>query len=119
LTSSSGRTAWATGEIEALNATVKDVDAQIWVHTCWGNYGGTPAYVSYEGDQDHVEGGIYEIDKRPKVSRRRRTAGSIFPKVLEADIDVLNFEIVAAVPPTSSRCWMPTGPKPFVPASST
>jgi len=102
-------------EIEALNATVKDVDAQIWVHTCWGNYGGTPAYVSYEGDQAHVEGGIYEIDRRPKgVSETPDRASSIFPKVLEADIDVLNFEIGRCGPSDLKPLLDANWTKPFV-----
>jgi 5-methyltetrahydropteroyltriglutamate--homocysteine methyltransferase len=103
-------------EIEALNATVKDVDAQIWVHTCWGNYGGTPAYVSYEGDTEHVDGqGIYDMAKRPAgVSETPHRASSIFPKVLEADIDVLNFEIGRCGPDDLKPLLDANWTKPFV-----
>jgi 5-methyltetrahydropteroyltriglutamate--homocysteine methyltransferase len=102
-------------EIEALNATVKGVDAQIWVHTCWGNYGGTPAYVSYQGDAEHVEGGIYAIDKRPKgVSETPDRASSCFPKVLEADIDVLNFEVGRCGPSDLKSLLDHNWTKPFV-----
>lgn len=102
-------------EIDALNATVKDVDAQIWVHTCWGNYGGTPAYVSYDGDAQHVDGGIYEIDKRPSgVSETAERAATIFPKVLDADIDVLNFEVGRCGPGDLKTLLDNNWTKPFV-----
>jgi 5-methyltetrahydropteroyltriglutamate--homocysteine methyltransferase len=85
------------------------------VHTCWGNYGGTPAYVSYEGDQEHVDGGIFQLDKRPKgVSETPQRASSIFPKVLEADIDVLNFEVGRCGPDDLKPLLDANWTKPFV-----
>ncbi len=42
-------------EIDALNAAVDGVNCQFWVHTCWGNYSGTPAYFPDE-TEDRVRG---------------------------------------------------------------
>ena len=103
-------------EIECLNAVVKDVSAQTWVHVCWGNYGGTPAYMPYEGDAGDKDGqGIYNLDRRPKHSTETtQRAQAIFPKVLEADIDVLNYEVGRMGPddlkPLLDNKWT----KPFV-----
>lgn len=81
-------------EIDCLNAAIKDVDAQIWVHVCWGNYGGTPAYLPYEGDETDKDGAIYNLDRRPRnATNTTERANNIFPKVLDADIDVLNYEV--------------------------
>jgi 5-methyltetrahydropteroyltriglutamate--homocysteine methyltransferase len=102
-------------EIEALNAVVKDVDAQIWVHSCWGNYGGTPAYVGYEGDQQDIDLGIYDIAKRPVgASETPGRAQTIFPKVLEADIDVLNYEVGRVGPDDLKPLLQHNWTKPFV-----
>jgi 5-methyltetrahydropteroyltriglutamate--homocysteine methyltransferase len=102
-------------EIECLNKVVEGVDAQIWVHVCWGNYGGTPAYLPYEGDDDDKEGGIYNLDRRPRHSTHTTDrARNIFPKVLEANIDVLNYEVGRMGPddlkPLLDNNWS----KPFV-----
>jgi 2-hydroxypropyl-CoM lyase len=102
-------------EIESLNAAVKGVDAQIWVHVCWGNYGGTPAYLPYEGSEADVDGGIFQLDKRPAGAEHGTLrAHAIFPKVLEADIDVLNYEVGRVGPsdlkPLAEAKW----DKPFV-----
>src|SRR6266566_3926164 len=39
-------------EIDALNASMKGVNCDFWVHTCWGNYSGTPAYFPDETDTE-------------------------------------------------------------------
>ncbi len=82
-------------EIEALNQVVEGVDAQIWVHVCWGNYGGTPAYLPYEGSESDVSfEGHFDLAARPKhATEIGDRAKNIFPKVLEANIDVLNYEV--------------------------
>lgn len=82
-------------EIEALNKVVEGVDAQIWVHVCWGNYGGTPAYLPYDGSEADVSfEGHFDLAARPKhATEIGDRAKNIFPKVLEANIDVLNYEV--------------------------
>jgi 5-methyltetrahydropteroyltriglutamate--homocysteine methyltransferase len=82
-------------EIDCLNAAVKDVDAQIWLHVCWGNLGHTPAYLPYEGDEiAKDEYGIYDVARRPRdATETTQRSRNIFPHVLGAEIDVLNFEV--------------------------
>jgi len=76
---------WA---IEAFNRTVDGVkNAKIIVHICWGNWGGTPAYVA---DGTAQAGEIFDLAER-------RSAGpgaieSVIPKSYEAKVDVLNVE---------------------------
>ncbi|MGH3906865.1 MAG: hypothetical protein ACRDTE_22190 [Pseudonocardiaceae bacterium] len=75
----------------------------------------TPAYLPYEGDDTDKELGIYNLDRRPRsatdVTERAR---NIFPKVLDADIDVLNYEVGRTGPddlkPLADNNW----DKPFV-----
>ncbi len=76
---------WA---IEAFNRCVEGVkNAKIIVHVCWGNWGGTPAYVA-DGTADAGE--IFDLTER-KSSGPGATE-SIIPKAYEAKIDVLNLE---------------------------
>lgn len=77
-------------EIDALNAAVEGVDAQIWVHTCWGNYSGTPAYYPDETDTDF---GAFVLDKRAADAPAPDRAHAIFPHVNDANIDTLNYEV--------------------------
>jgi methionine synthase II (cobalamin-independent) len=82
-------------EIDCLNAAVKDVDAQIWLHVCWGNIGHTPGYLPYEGDDAAKDDyGMYDVARRPRdaIDTTQRSR-NIFPHVLGANIDVLNFEV--------------------------
>ena len=62
-------------EIEALNASVKGVNCEFWVHTCSGNYSGTPAYFP---DETQTEFGAFVLDKRasdgPAPERRTRSS---------------------------------------------
>ena len=102
-------------EIDALNQVVDGVNCQTWVHSCWGNYGGTPAYVSYEGDSEHVDHGIFQIDKRPiGVTETPNRAQTIFPKVLDANIDVLNYEVGRCGPDDLKPLLEAGWNKPFV-----
>lgn len=76
---------WA---IEAFNRAVQGVkNAQIVVHVCWGNWGGTPAYFP---DDTARAGEIYDLTQR-KGDAPSATA-SVVPKAYEANINVLNLE---------------------------
>ena len=54
-------------EIEALNASMEGVNCEFWVHTCWGNYSGTPAYFPDE-------------TQPPSSARSRSTSGPPTPR---------------------------------------
>jgi len=76
---------WA---IEAFNRAVQGVqNAKIIVHVCWGNWGGTPAYMP---DETAQAGEIFDLTAR-RGDEPSATA-SIVPKAYEANIDVLNLE---------------------------
>lgn len=76
---------WA---IEAFNRAVQGVtNAQIVVHVCWGNWGGTPAYLP---DDTAQAGEVFDLSKRRGVAPS--ATSSIVPKAYEADIQVLNLE---------------------------
>lgn len=77
-------------EIEAFNAAVEGVGCQIWVHTCWGNYSGTPGYFP---DDDETEFGAWVLDRRPGDAPAPDRAAALFPQVLDAHVDALNFEV--------------------------
>jgi 5-methyltetrahydropteroyltriglutamate--homocysteine methyltransferase len=74
--------------IEAFNRAVEGISkAKIIVHVCWGNWGGTPAYMP---DETAKAGEIFDLTKR-KGAQPAATA-SIIPKAYEAKISVLNLE---------------------------
>ncbi len=76
---------WA---IEAFNRAVEGVkNAQIIVHVCWGNWGGTPAYLP---DDTAKSGEIFDLTQR-RGDEPAATA-SVVPKSYEARINVLNLE---------------------------
>ena len=77
-------------EIEALNAAMEGVNCQFWVHTCWGNYSGTPAYFP---DETNTEFGAFVLDKRASDAPAPERAYAIFPHVLDANITALNYEV--------------------------
>jgi methionine synthase II (cobalamin-independent) len=78
---------WA---IEAFNRTVEGVrNAQVIVHICWGNWGGTPAYLADEDDKPTSEG-IFDVSHRG--TQAPSATASVVPKSYEANIDVLNLE---------------------------
>jgi methionine synthase II (cobalamin-independent) len=77
-------------EIEVLNTAVEGVASQIWVHTCWGNYSGTPGYLP---DDEDTEFGAWVLNKRPTDAPAPERAVQIFPKVNDANIHVLNYEV--------------------------
>jgi methionine synthase II (cobalamin-independent) len=98
-------------EIDALNASVEGVDCDFWVHTCWGNYSGTPAYFP---DETETEFGAFVLDKRASDAPAPERAYAIFPHVLNANISALNYEVGRTGPddlkPLSENNWT----KPFV-----
>ena len=76
---------WA---IDAFNRAVEGVqNAQIIVHICWGNWGGTPAYYP---DETAQPGEIFDLTQR--VGEEPAATASVVPKSYEADISVLNLE---------------------------
>lgn len=76
---------WA---IEAFNRAVEGVkNAQIIVHVCWGNWGGTPAYLP---DETAQAGEIFDLSKRR--GEAPSATASVVPKAYEANIRVLNLE---------------------------
>jgi methionine synthase II (cobalamin-independent) len=98
-------------EVEAVNTAVEDVDAQFWVHTCWGNYSGTPGYFP---DEEEREFGAWVLDHRPAHAAAPERAHGIFPNVLDANIYALNYEVGRTGPddlkPLLDNNWT----KPFV-----
>jgi 5-methyltetrahydropteroyltriglutamate--homocysteine methyltransferase len=98
-------------EVEAVNTAVEGVDAQFWVHTCWGNYSGTPGYFP---DEEEREFGAWVLDHRPAHAAAPERAHGVFPGVLDANIDALNYEVGRTGPddlkPLLDNNWT----KPFV-----
>lgn len=77
-------------EIEAVNRAVEGVDCQFWVHTCWGNYSGTPGYFP---DEEEREFGAWVLDQRPSAAAAPERAHALFPQVNQAHIAALNYEV--------------------------
>jgi methionine synthase II (cobalamin-independent) len=77
-------------EVEAFNAAVEGVGCQIWTHTCWGNYSGTPGYFPDEATREF---GAWVLDQRPSDAPAPARAQGIFPKALDANMDALNYEV--------------------------
>ncbi|MCD2192081.1 cobalamin-independent methionine synthase II family protein [Actinomycetospora endophytica] len=76
---------WA---IEAFNRAVQGVThAQIICHVCWGNWGGTPAYMP---DDTAEAGEIFDLTERR--GEAPSATASIIPKAYEGRMDVLNLE---------------------------
>ena len=76
---------WA---IDAFNRAVQGVQhAKIICHVCWGNWGGTPAYMP---DDTAAAGEVFDLTER-RGAEPSATA-SVVPKSYEANIDVLNLE---------------------------
>ena len=94
-------------EIEALNASIEGVNCDFWVHTCWGNYSGTPAYFP---DETKTEFGAFVLDKRASDAPAPERAYAIFPHVLNANITALNYEVGRTGPddlkPLADNNWI-------------
>ena len=56
-------------QVEVFNLAVDNVPGvQFWVHTCWGEYGGTPGYLPDETEQEY---GAYVLASREAHARAR------------------------------------------------
>ncbi len=76
---------WA---IEAFNRAVEGVKhAKIVCHVCWGNWGGTPAYLP---DQTAQPGEIFDLTRRKGPTPGDSTF--VIPTAYQAKMDVLNLE---------------------------
>ena len=74
--------------IEAFNRAVEGISkSKIIVHVCWGNWGGTPAYMP---DETAKAGEIFDLTKRKGV--QPAATATIIPKAYEAKYNVLNLE---------------------------
>ncbi|MGR9106260.1 MAG: cobalamin-independent methionine synthase II family protein [Gammaproteobacteria bacterium] len=80
-----GLEGWA---IEAFSRAVEGVkNAQIIVHVCWGNWGGTPAYLP---DDTAKAGEVFDLTRR--CGKEPPATASVVPKVYDLPINVLNLE---------------------------
>jgi 5-methyltetrahydropteroyltriglutamate--homocysteine methyltransferase len=77
-------------EVEVVNKAMEGVNSQFWVHTCWGNYSGTPGYFPHEAEREF---GAWVLDHRPVGAAAPERAQAIFPEVLDAKINALNYEV--------------------------
>jgi 5-methyltetrahydropteroyltriglutamate--homocysteine methyltransferase len=76
---------WAA---EAFSRAIEGVkNAQIIVHVCWGNWGGTPAYLP---DETAKAGEIFDLTKRR--GKEPPATASVVPEVYKLPINVLNLE---------------------------
>lgn len=76
---------WA---IEAFNRAVEGVQhAKIVCHVCWGNWGGTPAYMP---DETANPGEIFDLTRRKGPTPGDSTY--VLPRAYDAHMDVLNLE---------------------------
>lgn len=77
-------------EIEIFNKAIDGVSSAIWAHTCWGNYSGTPGYMPDDGEREF---GSWVLDHRSNTAPAPQRARAIFPQVLGANLDALNYEV--------------------------
>jgi 2-hydroxypropyl-CoM lyase len=81
-------------ELEAFNAAVDGVDADIHVHVCWGNYLGTSGFLPSQDEvgQPTREGEEYVLALRQRGATTARSA-AIFPRASGLTMTALNYEI--------------------------
>lgn len=99
-------------QVEVFNMSVEGVSGvQFWAHTCWGNYSGTPGYLP---DDTEREFDSYVLDRRAADAPAPDRARTIFPRVHDVKLDVLNYEVGRTGPddlkPLADHGW----DKPFV-----
>ncbi|HEX3613446.1 MAG TPA: cobalamin-independent methionine synthase II family protein [Sporichthyaceae bacterium] len=100
-------------EIDALNTATEGVGCDVWVHSCWGNYSGTPGYFPDEKEKNVWKASeLGTRDRNAHVAPQR--AKAIFPHVNDANITALNYEVARTGPddlkPLLDNDW----DKPFV-----
>ncbi len=84
-----GMSDWHT---EVFNLAVDNVPGiQFWVHSCWGNYSGTPGYFPDETETEY--GGTFVIDRRAPDAAAPDRARALFPGAQDAHMDALNYEV--------------------------
>lgn len=87
---------WA---IEAFNRAVEGVTrAEIICHVCWGNWGGTPAYL----DNKAQAGEIHDLTKRSTNPDAPSPTSSVVPKAYQANMNILNLEGIGRLDLASS-----------------
>jgi 5-methyltetrahydropteroyltriglutamate--homocysteine methyltransferase len=102
-------------ELEAFNAAVDGVDADIHVHVCWGNYLGTSGFLPSpdEVGQPTREGEEYVLALRQRGATTARS-GAIFPRASGLTMTALNYEIAhwgsEDLEPLGQAAWE----KPFI-----
>jgi len=102
-------------ELEAFNAAVDGVDADIHVHVCWGNYLGTSGFLPSEDEvgQPTREGEEYVLALRQRGATTGRS-GAIFPRASGLTMTALNYEIAhwgsEDLEPLGQAAW----DKPFI-----
>jgi methionine synthase II (cobalamin-independent) len=80
-------------EVEAINAAMDGVDCQFWVHTCWGNYSGTPGYnPGDDSGKDVWKASVLDSRKSDAYAAPQR-ANAIFPKTNDTNVTALNYEV--------------------------
>jgi 5-methyltetrahydropteroyltriglutamate--homocysteine methyltransferase len=79
-------------EVDSINAAMEGVDCQFWVHTCWGNYSGTPGYAPDGKEKDVWKASVLD-SRAPDAINQGQRAAAIFPKTNDTNIDVLNYEV--------------------------
>jgi 5-methyltetrahydropteroyltriglutamate--homocysteine methyltransferase len=82
-------------EVDAFNAAIDGVDADIQVHVCWGNYMGTSGYLPNgpaHGEAPDKDGTEYIISLRERDAGTAR-ANAIFPRAHRCNMTALNYEI--------------------------
>lgn len=99
-------------ETDVFNLAVDDIDGvDFWVHTCWGNYSGTPGYFPDEGEREF---GAWVLDRRPKAAPAPERAQGIFPSAKDAHMDALNYEVGRTGPDDLKPLLEAEWEKPFV-----
>src|SRR5829696_2183250 len=77
-------------EVEGVSTAMEGAGGEGGVQAGWGNYSGTPGYFP---DEEEREFGAWVLDHRPSSASAPERANAIFPKVLGANIDALNYEV--------------------------
>ena len=102
-------------ELDAFNAAVDGVDADIHVHVCWGNYLGTSGFLPGQDEvgQPTREGEEYVLALRQRGATTARS-GAIFPRASGLTMTALNYEIAhwgsEDLEPLGQAAWE----KPFI-----